>query len=124
MTEIAVTLKLDTSTVSRDIKLIREEAKLKQAEYIESELPFRHKLRAAAMDKAIKELWQLFYKENDSRAKKAILDSITEALLKQAAIDGDPLAIEKAIKLTASLQKKIPDKESEPCNGLGEKEGD
>ncbi len=43
--------------------------------------------------------------------------------MKKQAVLGDPTQEEKAITLLFSLQKKIPDKESDPCNGLGEKEG-
>ncbi|MGI0016478.1 MAG: helix-turn-helix domain-containing protein, partial [Nitrososphaera sp.] len=52
MTEIAEVLKVDVSTISRDIAYIRQESKERQSEYIESELPFRHALRVANMDKA------------------------------------------------------------------------
>lgn len=105
MTEIAEVLKVDVSTISRDIAYIRQESKERQSEYIESELPFRHALRVANMDKTVKELWRLYEKEQDSKGKKAILDSITDALIKQAAIDGDPIAIEKALKAVAKMRR-------------------
>src|SRR5689334_16744210 len=53
MSQIADILKVDISTISRDIAYLREECMQKQAEYIEAELPFRHKLRVTNMDKAI-----------------------------------------------------------------------
>lgn len=105
--EIATILKVDPSTVSRDVKLLRQEAKDKQTEYLENEIPFRHRLRVASMDRAIAELWALLDKESDSKGKKAILDSITDALIKQAAIDGDPVAIERALRTVAKLRKTI-----------------
>ncbi len=105
MREISRILKLDLGTVSDDIRLIRRQAQEEQAEYIEKELPFRHKLRTAAIDKALRELWTLCEKESSSRDKKAILDSIAEALIKQAAIDGDPMAIMEAIKAVTRLRK-------------------
>lgn len=105
--EIATILKVDPSTISRDYKFLRQEAKDKQAEYLENEIPFRHRLRVASMDKAIAELWALLEKETDNKGKKAILDSITDALIKQAAIDGDPIAIERAIRTVAKLRKTI-----------------
>jgi hypothetical protein len=111
MTEIAETLKVDISTISRDIGFIREESRSKQAEYIDRELPFRHRLRVANMDRAITEMWELYEQEHDSRAKKALLDSITDTLLKQAAIDGDPLAIENAIKVVSSIKNRLEPKE-------------
>jgi ParB-like chromosome segregation protein Spo0J len=57
MKEIAEILKVYISTISRDIAYIRQESREKQSEYIESELPFRHALRVANMDKAASELW-------------------------------------------------------------------
>lgn len=112
-TEIATVLKVDASTISRDVKFLRQEARDKQADYLENEIPFRHRLRVANMDRAITELWVLFEKETDNKAKKAILDSITDALIKQAAIDGDPTAIERAIRTVAKLRKTIQEQQQE-----------
>lgn len=114
MTAIAEVLKVDISTVSRDIAYMREQAKEKLTEYFE-DLPFRQKLRAANIDKAIAELWTLYENETDTRTKKGILDSITEALIKQAAIDGDPLAIDRALKTVAKIRK-ITQSEKESSN--------
>lgn len=111
MTEIADTFKIDVSTVSRDIEQVRQEAKQKHAEFIEQEIPFRHKLRTAGMDKAIKELWALFHSEKDGRTKKSILDSITDAYIKQAAIDGDPMAIQRALTQIAKVRKQLEERE-------------
>lgn len=112
-TEIATVLKVDASTISRDVKFLRQEARDKQADYLENEIPFRHRLRVANIDRAITELWVLFEKETDNKAKKAILDSITDALIKQAAIDGDPTAIERAIRTVAKLRKTIQEQQQE-----------
>lgn len=111
MSEIAETFQLDVSTISRDIEQVRQEAKQKHAEFIEQEIPFRHKLRTAGMDRAIKELWGLFHSEKDARAKKGILDSITDAYIKQAAIDGDPMAIQRALTQIARVRKTLQERE-------------
>lgn len=113
MTQIADAFKIDISTVSRDIEQVRQEAKQKHADFIEQEIPFRHKLRTAGMDKAIKELWALFHSEKDGRTKKGILDSITDAYIKQAAIDGDPMAIQRALTQIARVKKALQEREEE-----------
>ncbi len=117
MTAIAEKLQVDISTISRDIAYLRQEAKEKQAEYIE-DLPFRHKMRSANMDKAIAELWQLYENETDRKAKKALLDSITDALLKQAALDGDPLSIERALRAVSRIKKLKEKQEQEPMEAI------
>ena len=104
--QISEILQVHESTISLDIKHLREEAIAKHGEYVEN-LPMRHKVRIAAIDKAIAELWTLFEKETDSRTKKGILDSITDALLAQAQLDADPAAIDRALKATAKIHKQI-----------------
>jgi hypothetical protein len=59
------------------------------------------------MDKAIAEFWALLERETDNKGKKAILDCITDALIKQAALGGNPIAIERAIRTVAKLRKTI-----------------
>jgi hypothetical protein len=111
MTQIAEILRVDVSTVSRDIAFLRKQAKEKQGEYIDN-LPFRHKLRAANIDRVITELWKLHEDEKDSRTRKTILDSLTDAIIKQAAIDGDPLAIDRALKAVVKIKQAVKEKES------------
>jgi hypothetical protein len=113
MSAIADTLKVDISTISGDLLYLRKQVRDTQADYLEKEIPFRHKLRAANIDKAISEYWKLYETESDGRAKKALLDSITDALLKQAAIDGDPLSIERALKAVARLKRQMSTQEQE-----------
>jgi hypothetical protein len=110
--EMAELLKVHESTISLDVKYLREEAKQRHGEYIDN-LPMRHKVRVAAIDKAISELWRLYEKESDIKAKKGVLDSITDALIKQAQIDGDPAAIERALKVTARIRKQLEQQEEE-----------
>lgn len=107
MTQIAEELKVDISTVSRDIEKLRQEAISKQADYIEKELPFRRKIRAAGIDRAIKELWKAYGNEKDPKLQRAFLDSITDAYLKQAAIDGDALAIKSALEKISRVRRAI-----------------
>lgn len=102
--QIAELLRVHESTISLDVKYLRREAKEKMGEYLEN-LPFRHKVRMAAMDKTIAELWNLYDKETDNRLKKGILDSIKDAVLAQAQLDGDPMAIDRALKAVAKIRK-------------------
>jgi hypothetical protein len=105
--QIADILHVSRPTITQDIGHIRQQIKEKQSQYLEDEIPYRHTLRTAGMDKAIKELWALFEKETDSRQKKGILDSLTDAYIKQASIDGDPVAINSALKKIARVRKRL-----------------
>ncbi|WP_337863827.1 hypothetical protein [Nitrososphaera sp.] len=117
MTAIAAILKVDVSTISRDIAHLREEAKAKHDAYIDN-LPFEHQKSIASIDRAHSELWALYEKETDTRQKKALLDSIGEIIIKRQVLLGDPQQIDRALKLVASLKRRV--KESD---NLSESEG-
>jgi hypothetical protein len=52
------------------------------------------------------------------------MSRITDATMKKQVVLGDSAQVEKAMKVVSSLQKKIPDGESNHGNDLGENEGD
>ncbi|AFU58301.1 hypothetical protein Ngar_c13630 [Candidatus Nitrososphaera gargensis Ga9.2] len=106
-TEIADMLKVAVSTVNKDIKKIRLEAKAKQQDYIDNELPFQHKLAVASLDKVLEEAWQIFRTEKAVKARLAALEIIADSTMKKQAVLGDPAQIEKAIKLVNRLRKQI-----------------
>jgi hypothetical protein len=112
LTEIAEILKVSLPTISRDVKDLREEAKQKQQDYIDNELPFQHKLAVSNLDKIIEEAWKLYESEEDSRSKIAALNVIAEAVMKKQAVLGDPEQIEKAIRVVAQLRKQLQEDSS------------
>jgi DNA-binding CsgD family transcriptional regulator len=111
LTQIAEIWHVDVSTVSRDIDLIIKQNNEKQDRLLEEVLPLKHRMRMAAMDKAIKELWTLCYAEQDSRRKESLLNSITDTYIKQAAIDSDSVPIGQALKKIAKIKELVKEQE-------------
>ena len=118
LTEISKILITSLPTISRDVKELREEAKQKQQDYIDNELPFQHKLAVTNLDKIIEEAWKIYESEEDARSKIATLNVIAEAVMKKQAVLGDPEQIEKAIKFVSSLRiRKIEQDVEDDGNG-------
>lgn len=113
MTEIAEKLHVDVSTVSRDIKQMRLQARAKHGEYIDN-LPFEHTLSIASINKAHNELWALYRQTSDSRLKRAILDSIGDMVVKRQILLGDPEHINKALKAVAQIKKAVENAKKRP----------
>jgi IS30 family transposase len=106
MTAISEALKVDISTVSRDIARMRRQAISKQSEYIEN-LPFEHLMSIASITKAHTELWRLYEKEQDAKRKREILDSIAEVVIKRQILLGDPEQIQRALKTVSRIKAEI-----------------
>lgn len=106
LTAIAQELQVSVPTLSRDLAILKREAREKQSQYIE-DLPWRHQLSIKNLDNALAEYWVLFAKETDARTKKTILDSITECVIKLQILHGDPARIEEALRAVARIKAEI-----------------
>jgi hypothetical protein len=107
--EAADSLGVDKSTISKDVKAMKKEAREGIREYIEETLPFEHKKTITAYDEILRQAWYIaaHYAE-DPRLMLQALNVISDALIKRQQILGDPQYIERAIKTVTELRKKFP----------------
>lgn len=106
LTSISEELQVSVPTLSRDLSILRRQARERQSEYI-ADLPFRHQLSIKNLDNCLSELWKLYGEEADVKMKKAIIDSITETVIKQQIILGDPAKIEDALRAVSRIKEEI-----------------
>lgn len=106
--EIAQILKLNKSTISKDFKKLRKQAKSGINKYIEEKLPFEHQKTLVGLDEVIKQGWAFaLNNDNDAKIRLQALTVISDAYMKKQAILGDPAQIEKAIKVVSKLRQQI-----------------
>lgn len=122
---IADILKLDKSTISKDFKKMRKQAREGIKEYIDEVLPFEHKKAIVSFDEVIsRACLTVSQNQHDPRVVLQALNVISNVTMQRQAVLGDPAHIEKAIKLVASLQHKKPDEKGNDSRDLAKDEGD
>lgn len=110
--EIAESLGVDKSTISRDIQQMKRDAKKDMRKYIEQTLPFEHKKTIAAFDEIIKQAWfTASHNKSDPKVMLQALAIISDSVMKRQQVLGDPQYIQQAIRTVARLRKQVDEKE-------------
>lgn len=111
---IADILKLDKSTISKDFKKMRKQAREGIREYIEEVLPFEHKKAIVSFDEVISRAWlTVSQNQHDPRITLQALGIISDAVMKRQQVLGDPQYIQQAITTVAKLKKQTREMEDE-----------
>lgn len=116
-------IRISHATVHQDLKTKEKEVETHFKDYIEKELPVQHSVAVTGLDRAIKESWRIYARAAENRTRLAAMSIISDATMKKQAVLGDPAQSEKTIKLVTSLQKKIPEKESNDSSNLRNNQG-
>jgi len=112
-TEIVNILRVSPATVSKDLSFLRRQARETLSEQIEQVLPFQHQVRLTNIDRIIRELWQLYETVADTRERRSILESLTQAIVIRASLDADSGSIERALKSVVKLRNIITKKKED-----------
>lgn len=110
-TEIAMKLGWDISTISKDVKFLRANAKEAMTDYLERELPMQHTLALAGLEGVIERARKIADK-SDSR-ELAALSLIKDCLMDKQAILGSPEYIVRAIKARKRYSDQLDQLEQE-----------
>ena len=100
---IARELKVSESVISRTLKGLKNEAREKQAQFIEEEIPMRHKI---ALDRLQSLIAQLYTKTLDHE-NISLIASLT---MQEIQLLGDPNQIQDALRAVARIKKASKDK--------------
>ena len=96
--------KCDESTISRALKSLKNEARQRQAEFIENQLPMIHTTAMERVSQLIAEIYEIKQNSDDKPQLIRLLIELTQL---QMALAGDPQQITLALKTVAKIKRQI-----------------
>jgi predicted transcriptional regulator len=107
--QIAKELGVDKATISRDVKELRAGAKERIKTYVEETLPFEHEKALTTLNEIVREAWDIYHNDKDSKTKLMALSVVQSAVNSRLQALGDPESIRRAIKVITQLRKQLGD---------------
>jgi predicted transcriptional regulator len=105
--QVAKELGVDKATISRDVKELRAGAKERIKTYVEETLPFEHEKALTALNEIVREAWDIYHGDKDSKTKLMALSVVQSAVNSRLQALGDPESIRRAIKVITQLRKQL-----------------
>src|ERR1041385_8365668 len=109
--EIAKTLQVDLSIISRDLAYLRQQAKSNIKRYIDERLPEEYEKCLVGLTAILKEAWTTSYQTEDKREKIQALSLAKECYSMKLDLLTNATVVDDAIRFVSSFQK-YKDKEN------------
>ena len=128
-TEIARTLQISESTISRDLDYLRQQAKTNIKRYIDERLPEEYEKCLVGLDAITKEAWNTAQSTEDKREKIHALSLAKECYPMKLDLLTNATVVDDAIRFVSSktkenLKSSSGNEDDKESNELDEKEED
>lgn len=109
LTEISKILQVDLSTISRDVKHLREQARENIKVYLDEILPHEFEKAIKALEEVQKEAWLISSNAEDQKLKLQALTLAKDATVQKVDLLTNTETIDNAVSFVKDAQRKMED---------------
>lgn len=113
LTDISKVLQVDVSTISRDVKFLREQAKENIKKHLTEILPHEFEKAVRALEEIQREGWLIASSSEDKRIKLQALALVKDAAVQKIDLLTHTDTIDNAIQFVKNAQRKTKEKEED-----------
>ena len=110
ITEISKILQVDISTISRDVKHLKEQAKQNIRNYLDEVIPHEFEKALRAIEEVQKQAWIISSSTEDEKLKLQALTLAKDATVQKVDLLTNADAIDSAVSFVKSAQKQLDPK--------------